>query len=213
MINKKPNILLLGCPGSGKGTVAKQLVAKQGYLQLSTGDMFRETIKSQSELGKKVQALIASGNLVSDDITNQLIESYIVKALKDNQHFVLDGYPRTINQAQFLDKICKLDQVILLDCPQELAIKRISGRLSCNQCGAIFNEYFNPPKVQGVCDCCGGQLIKRKDDAPESALYRFSVYAKLTEPLINYYQKQGLLTTIKMDQDTDLYQEVLKVLK
>ena len=136
MIKKMPNIVLLGAPGCGKGTLAKHLVKEMGYVHFSTGDMFREIIQTPTELGKKIKAIMDSGSLISDDITNEMIKTYIEKALKENKHFILDGYPRTINQAKYLKSILDIDLAIYLTISLETAVKRISGRVTCPKCGS-----------------------------------------------------------------------------
>ena len=203
MIKKMPNIVLLGAPGCGKGTLAKHLVKEMGYVHFSTGDMFREIIQTPTELGKKIKAIMDSGSLISDDITNEMIKTYIEKALKENKHFILDGYPRTINLA------------IYLTISLETAVKRISGRVTCPKCGAIFNKYFKPTKVENVCDICGSQLKTRADDNAETAKKRYEVYIQNTEPLINLYKEEKVLVEVDADKESSdkILLEVEQILK
>ncbi len=213
MINKLPNIILLGAPGSGKGTIAQLLVKKYNYKQLSTGDLFRETSKLNTPFGSKIKEIIASGQLINDDITNEIIASYIKQCLQDNIPFILDGYPRTINQAKFLKSICDIDCVIYLDIPFELALKRITGRLTCLNCHTIYNSYFKKPKIEGICDICGSKLNQREDDKLESAKKRFNVYQTSTFDLVNYYRNEHKLITIKIDEsNSDLLPKIEKII-
>ena len=137
-----PNIIFLGAPGSGKGTVAKQLVDKYGYLHLSAGDIFRQTLNQNTPLAEQVKEYIKQGKLVPDNFTNNMMKQYIISAINNNEHFILDGYPRTIDQAEFLKTICDIDLVVYLDISEDLATKRIIGRRNCPKCGEIYNIYF-----------------------------------------------------------------------
>ena len=209
MIKRMPNIVLLGAPGCGKGTLAKHLVKEMGYVHFSTGDMFREIIQTPTELGKKIKAIMDSGSLISDDITNEMIKTYIEKALKENKHFILDGYPRNISQAKILEEILKelnqdLGVVIYLDIDKKLALNRALGRITCPKCGASFNEIIenSKPKNIGICDYCNSTLVKRSDDNEESFLNRFDTYLNKTKELIDYYNDLGVLRTIKIDDNS-----------
>lgn len=213
MIKKLPNIILLGSPGSGKGSLAKQLVDRLGYKHFSTGDLFRETMNKDTPLSKQIKETIARGDLISDDITNAMIKDYLVNAVKHNQHFILDGYPRNLKQAEFTASIVDIDKVIYIDIAEELAIKRISGRISCPKCKAVFNTYFTKPKDPGICDCCGTELIHRKDDNIESAKHRFDVYKEQTQPLINYYRKKNKLIGVIATENNNIYDDVIKIIK
>ena len=215
MIKRMPNIVLLGAPGCGKGTLAKHLVKEMGYVHFSTGDMFREIIQTPTELGKKIKAIMDSGSLISDDITNEMIKTYIEKALKENKHFILDGYPRTINQAKYLKSILDIDLAIYLTISLETSVKRISGRVTCPKCGAIFNKYFKPTKVENVCDICGSQLKTRADDNAETAKKRYEVYIQNTEPLINLYKEEKVLVEVDADKESSdkILLEVEQILK
>lgn len=211
--NHLPNIVLLGAPGSGKGTLAQQLVSKFHYQHLSTGDMFRETVKQNSPLAEKIKAIMARGELVHDDLVNQMIKTYIDRCIQNNTPFVLDGYPRTINQANYLKTICDIEVVIYLDINEELAIKRIIGRRSCPQCHSVYNIYFKKPKHDNMCDNCHTTLIQRPDDSIELAKNRFKVYHEQTYGLVDYYQKQKKLITIKIvDNNQHLLDQVSQII-
>ena len=203
---KKPNIIFLGAPGSGKGTVAKQLVEKYGYLHLSTGDLFRETLSQNTPLAKQIREYVKQGKLVPDDVTNNMMKQYIVNAINNSKHFLLDGYPRTIEQAEFLKTICDIDLVIYLNISEDLATKRIIGRRNCPNCGEIYNIYFKKPIKDNICDKCNTPLSQRKDDNAEVAKTRFQTYQSATSPLINYYQQQNKLASINVnDNNTDVF--------
>lgn len=199
MINNKqlPNLILLGALGCGKGTISNFLVKKYHYLHFSTGDMFRETLNKSGPLANKIKELMAKGSLIPDNITNQMIKDYVTNAIKNNQPFILDGYPRTINQAKFLQSICNIDKVIYIDVDKDLAIKRIDGRRNCPKCNKSYNIYFMPPKHENVCDVCSLPLVQRKDDNATTAINRFNVHLSSTAPLVDFYKKQGILFTVK----------------
>ncbi len=176
-------IILLGAPGSGKGTLAKQISSDFNIPQISTGDLFRAIVKDNSTLGKKVKELINGGSLVPDDITIKILKQRIAK--EDCQNgYILDGFPRTINQAVELEKITNIDAIILLDIPFETIVQRLSSRRTCAQCGEIYNtSSYNLP----ICAKCGGGLIVRDDDKPQSIKHRLEVYETTTSPLIDFY--------------------------
>ena len=209
------NLILIAAPGAGKGTLSKDLLEKYNYVHISTGDLLREQVAKGDELGKKIKALMDSGSLISDDITNEMITTYIEKALKENKHFILDGYPRTINQAKYLKSILDIDLAIYLTISLETAVKRISGRVTCPKCGAIFNKYFKPTKVENVCDICGSQLKTRADDNAETAKKRYEVYIQNTEPLINLYKEEKVLVEVDADKESSdkILLEVEQILK
>ncbi len=189
-------IILLGKPGAGKGTISQTLQKKFPTLNhISTGDIFRKVIKEKTELGKKIIAIVKKGDYVPDSITNEVLQN----AIKNIEGFLLDGYPRTINQAEFLDSICKIDKVVLLEVDDEVVIKRLSGRTICETGKHIFNAVGNKPKVEGICDFDGTKLYRRKDDMPEVIKERLKIYNKNTSPLIEYYEKQNKL--IRLDSN------------
>ena len=216
MINKKlPNIIFLGAPGSGKGTIAKKLVEKYNYVHFSTGEMFRETMNLDLPLAAKIRLYMQQGKLIDDDITNNMIKGYLADALAAQKHFLLDGYPRTIDQAEFLKTVCDIDLVIYLDIEENVAIKRITGRRNCPGCGEIYNIFYKKPCRDGICDKCNSTLAQRKDDNVETAISRFNTYKTQTAPLINYYTKTNKLVAINVGEEgvADIFTKVCKLIE
>ena len=193
----KKNIILMGPPGAGKGTLAKQLKSALDLVHISTGDMFRENIKAQTELGKLAQSYIDHGDLVPDSVTIEMLKARLAE--KDcEKGFLLDGFPRTLPQAEALEKLSKeinrpIEVVVNLDCDNEELIRRISGRRVCKNCGAPYHIVTMKPKVEGVCDLCGGPLYQRADDNEEALKVRLDHYVKDTKPLLDFYKERGLL--------------------
>lgn len=194
-------IILMGPPGGGKGTQARLLQDEFGIVQLSTGDMLRAAVKAGTEIGLKAKAVMEAGQLVSDDLMVGVIRARIVEPDCANG-FILDGFPRTIPQAEALDAMLgemgmDLDAVIEVRVPDEMIVERITGRYSCAKCGAGYHDTFQKPKVAGVCDVCGStEFIRRKDDTAETVGTRLEAYHRQTAPLLPYYQERGLLKTI-----------------
>ena len=193
----KKNIILMGPPGAGKGTLAKQLKEALDLVHISTGDMFREAIKEGTDLGKLAASYINRGDLVPDDVTIGIVKERLAK---DDcaKGFLLDGFPRTLPQAEALKKLSveiarPIEVVVNLDCDENELIRRISGRRVCKVCGAPFHVETMKPKVEGVCDLCGGELYQRKDDNEEALRVRLEHYVHDTKPLLDYYQNEGLL--------------------
>lgn len=191
-------ILLLGAPGSGKGTQAKALAGMYGLLHVAPGDVFRQEVKAKTDLGRLVQGIMARGELVSDDITVRIIENKL-----DSQEagFVLDGFPRNVAQAEALDRMLGkngtgLSVVFHLAVSVEEVLKRAKSRRVCSGCGRPYNLSSEPPEVAGTCDCCGGKLVSREDDKEDTVKDRLAVYRKATEPLVQYYRDKGLLEEI-----------------
>lgn len=207
------NLIILGPPGSGKGTQSQFLQEQYNLKHLSTGDLFRDEIMKQSPIGKKAQAYVDKGQYVLDEITNEII-SNTLKIIKHN--FILDGYPRTTSQVVYLDKVLanldeNLSMVLYLDINEETVIKRLSSRITCPQCKAIYNLHFLPPKVNGICDNDGIKLIKRIDDSDEKTIInRLKTYKLATAPLVDSYQARGLLRTVDANQDNSNIKEQIK---
>ena len=207
------NIIFIAPPAAGKGTQSNLLKDKYDYVHISTGDMLREIVSSDSELGKVVKNIIDKGNLVSDDLIFKLLKSKL-NSIK-GKPFILDGFPRTLNQALFLDNDLKIDNyiVIYLDLSKEDAIKRIDGRLTCS-CGKSYNlnDINLKPKIIGICDNCGNVLVKRNDDNLEAFKIRFDVFLKNIKPLIDYYKDKNKLKVVNVNRDVnDIFREILKV--
>jgi len=185
-------IVMLGPPGSGKGTYSSRLASRLGIPHISTGDIFREEIKSGSELGRRISSYVSNGKLVPDEVVNMVMEKRLSKE-DCRKGFILDGYPRTLNQAEFLDRVSSIDVVVNLNVPDEVIVRRLSSRLICRNCGAIYNKITLPPKVDGVCDKCGGELYQREDDKPEIVRERIGIYKKEVAPLLEYYRRRGIV--------------------
>lgn len=201
------HILLMGPPGAGKGTQAAKLVEKFNVPHISTGDMFRAAVKEGTELGKQAKACMDSGQLVPDSVTIGIVKERLAKP-DCKEGFILDGFPRTIEQADALDRTLtelgiKLDRVINIDVPAEDLISRMTGRRICKSCGATYHVAFNPSQLDGKCDNCGGELYQRDDDREETVTKRLTVYKAQTQPLIDYYRAQGLYTEIDGRQEID----------
>lgn len=210
-------IIMLGAPGAGKGTQAKKIAAKYQIPHVSTGDIFRANIKNGTELGMKAKGYMDAGGLVPDEITIGMLLDRIHEADCENG-YVLDGFPRTIPQAESLTQALagmdeKIDYAVNVDVPDENIISRMSGRRACLNCGATYHIVYNPPKQEGVCDVCGDKLVLRDDDKPETVQKRLSVYHDQTQPLIEYYEKAGVLKQVDGTQDMEaVFQDIVKIL-
>jgi len=196
------NIMMFGPPGAGKGTFAQELCKKYKIPQIASGDLFREALKNKTELGLKAKGFMDKGELVPDDITIGLISERINKDDCKNG-FILDGFPRTIEQADALKNITKIDIVLNLIVTDKIIIQRLSARVQCKECDAIFNLVNIPPKKAGICDHCGGELFQRDDDKEEAIKNRLVVYRKQSEPLIEKYRKEGILVDIDAEQELE----------
>lgn len=206
-------IIMLGAPGAGKGTQAKQIADKYSIPHISTGDIFRANIKNGTELGKKAKQYMDQGALVPDELTCDLVMDRIQQDDCKNG-FVLDGFPRTIPQAEALDAALekineKMDYAIDVDVPDENIVNRMSGRRACLNCGATYHLISIPPKIEGICDRCGSEIVLREDDKPETVQKRLKVYHEQTQPLIDYYKNQGILKSVDGTQPMD---EVFKAI-
>ncbi len=210
-------IIMLGAPGAGKGTQAKQIAAKYSIPHISTGDIFRANIKNGTELGKKAKSYMDQGLLVPDELTCDLVVDRISQEDAANG-YVLDGFPRTIPQAEALTNALnargeKIDYAINVEVPDSNIVSRMSGRRACLGCGATYHVEFNAPKKEGICDTCGGELVLRDDDKPETVQKRLNVYHDQTQPLIEYYNKAGALKEVDGTQDIDVvFQDIVKIL-
>ena len=203
------NLIFLGPPGAGKGTIAAMTKEEFGIPHVSTGDLFREAIHNQTELGKRVKSILDSGDLVPDELTVKIVRERLDES--DAQSgFILDGFPRTIPQAEALEEFRTIDAVINFQVDKELIIKRLSGRRIAKQSGRVYHIHYNPPKVEGKCDETGEELIQRDDDKPEAVEHRLEVYHSQTAPLISYYRERDLLKDLDASPDPD---EVFRRLK
>ncbi len=194
-------LILLGAPGAGKGTVAKLLTKIDGSVQISTGDILRGAVAAGTELGKKAEAAMKAGDLVSDDLIMGIME----ERLKEDDckaGYLLDGFPRTIPQAEALKELLekmgeKLDCAVEIDVPREVILDRLTTRRTCTECGEIYNVKSNPPKEEGKCDKCGGPVVQRDDETEEAISNRLNVYNEQTAPLVDFYRNEGLLLSVK----------------
>lgn len=209
------NIILLGPPGCGKGTQSKMLSEELGFLELSTGHLFRNIAKEKNELGDKIKDILSSGKLVGDELVDQLVDDFYKKN-SSAKGVILDGYPRSTNQANSLKVILekynsKIDLVLYFDLDENLLVKRIIGRYTCEKCGSIYNSFFNNTKVDNICDQCGSEeLNKRSDDSEEVVIERLKVYKSNTKPLLDYYSDH-LVTLDASCSKEDVFEQMLKV--
>lgn len=215
---KNKNLVFLGPPGAGKGTLSELLLQDEGLVHISTGDILRAEIAAGTELGKNAKALMDQGKLAPDQIVAGMVAARLAQP-DCERGFILDGFPRTAAQAQLLATAVAgtdraLDKVALFDAPRELLMRRLTARLVCRQCKTSFNKLFAPPAKEGVCDRCGGELYQRSDDSPETVRRRLQVYDEQTAPLINFYRNNGLLATIDASLPKDrAYAALRAVLK
>ncbi len=206
------NLIFLGPPGAGKGTMAS--LAKDFYNipHISTGDLFRAAISNETALGKQVKAILAAGDLVPDEVTIAMVQERLLEGDTD-RGYILDGFPRTIGQAESLDEFADIDHAVNFNIPREMIVKRLTGRRVAKRSGKLYHIIYNPPKVEGVCDVTGEPLIQREDDKEEAILNRLDVYDEQTAPLIAYYRKQGKLVDIDSSLSTDeVFKQLLRSL-
>mgnify|MGYP000645625510 FL=1 len=201
------NIILMGLPGAGKGTQASEIVKKFPIPHISTGDMFRKAIKDETDLGKEAKSYMDRGELVPDEVTVGIVKERISED-DAKKGFLLDGFPRTIDQAESLSQIMseldrEIDAVINIEVPEEELMNRLTGRRICEKCGTTYHLVFNPPKVDGICDIDGGKLYQREDDNPETVSNRLSVNVKQSKPILEYYNEKGVLKNIDGSKDIE----------
>ncbi len=209
-------MIFLGAPGAGKGTFANMLSKEINITHISTGEIFRNEIRSKTKLGKTAKKYVESGGLVPDEIVTKMVSKRLIDP-DCSKGFILDGFPRTINQAKLLtdalSKISKsIDSVIYFEAGDSLLIQRLTARLACRQCNENFNKIFSPPRLEGICDKCGGELYQRADDSLATAKSRLSLYKEQTEPLVKYYKNKGVLSTLNSERGKNVvFPELLKM--
>ncbi|HOB87651.1 MAG TPA: adenylate kinase [Bacillota bacterium] len=211
-------IVLLGPPGAGKGTQAERMVQKYSLAYISTGDILRSAVKSGSPLGTKAREYMEKGQLVPDELVVNIVKERLLEP-DCARGALLDGFPRSVSQAQALESVLsplgkKIDRVIHIDVTEDELVARLTGRRVCRECGSSYHIKFNPPKVRNVCDHCGGELFQREDDSLNTVKERLAVYREQTEPLIQYYSRQGLLSTINGNDDIDeIFARIVEILE
>ena len=214
-MKKDINVVLLGPPGSGKGTQAELMTAKLGFVHYSTGEVFRDHIKRKTPVGLEVEEYVSAGKLVPDEVVLEVANAFVTEQV--SKPVVFDGFPRTIPQAEGLDRVLdghdqQVDYAILVDLSDDEVVKRLTARRQCRECGKIFNLTFKPPKQEGVCDECGGELYQREDDKEETIRDRLRVYHEQTEPLIEYYDGKFRLERIAGEIGRDrVFEEVSRI--
>jgi adenylate kinase len=214
-LDKKIYVVLIGPPGVGKGTQATLLQDKMGALQLASGDIYRKEIEAQTELGKTAKNYVEQGQLVPDSVTINMMRGALGKREVKEKGFILDGFPRTVEQAKSLDEMLKelempLTAVISIDVPDEVVVERISGRLTCPHCNRMYHVKARPPKQAGVCDVCGTQLVVRKDDNPETIRERLKTFHQNTKPVIDYYRSTNRLLSVDGSLSPEqVYQQIV----
>lgn len=212
------NVLLMGPPGAGKGTQADLIKDRYPIPHISTGDMFREAVSTGTELGKEAKKYMDSGKLVPDEVTIGIVQERLAQD-DCKEGFLLDGFPRTVKQAEALDQVLaklgkKVEAAINITVPEDILYERMSGRISCKDCKTVYHLKFNPPAKAGICDKCGGELIQRSDDQGDTVKRRLEVYAEQTNPLIEYYEKQGVLYDIDGNRDSQaVFADIAKVME
>ena len=209
------NLILMGLPGAGKGTQSEKIVETYGIPHISTGDMFRAAAEQKTPLGLEAKSFMDSGNLVPDKVTNGIVRDRLAEP-DTEKGYLLDGFPRTLGQAKALEEITNelekpLDAVIYIDVDRDVLVERLAGRYICKNCGATYHKIYNPTKVPGVCDQCGGtEFYQREDDKPETVKKRIDVNTELTEPLLSFYRERNILYTVDGEQDVEAVFEAVQ---
>lgn len=213
------NILLMGLPGAGKGTQSEHISRDYPMVHIATGDIFREAIKNETELGLQAKQYTDAGNLVPDEVTNNLVKERLSQDDVRTNGFMLDGYPRTIEQAKALQENLAdinetIDAVILIDVDTQVLEDRLSGRIICRECGATYHKMYNPPSTEGVCDNCGSNdFYQREDDTPEKVSYRIQLQMESTKPILDFYEEQGILHRINGENPIEkVYRQIRDIL-
>lgn len=201
-VKRELKAVMFGAPGAGKGTYASRLQQKLGVETIATGDIFRELMKEDSELGRKVKGYVEKGLLVPDEVVVGVLKQRLSK-IPSGKGFILDGYPRTLEQAKALEALNEIDVILLIDVPDWLIIERLSSRRICRNCGTVYNIRFLKPKVEGVCDKCGGPLYQRSDDTPEVIKKRLQVYQEQSKPLLEYFNKKKVPVVVSKTTSLD----------
>ena len=213
------NLILMGLPGAGKGTQAEKIIAEYKIPHISTGDMFRAAMANETALGLKAKSYMDQGALVPDEVTNGIVKERLAQD-DTKEGFLLDGFPRTLDQAKALDQMLKelgkkIDAVIDIHVPEEILVNRLAGRYMCRNCGATYHKIFNPTKVEGTCDRCGGhEFYQREDDKPETVKNRLAINIKSSQPILAYYKEEGLLQSIDGNREIDaVFADVKKIIE
>ncbi|MCK5707195.1 MAG: adenylate kinase [Candidatus Aureabacteria bacterium] len=212
------NLILVGPPGAGKGTLAERLIDEKGFMHISTGQILREALANKTQIGLEAKAYMDKGELVPDEVVTGIVMEKLSEDEVRTKGFMLDGFPRTLNQAELLDEGLKkygieIEVVIYLEADQDTIIKRLSGRRACRECGRNFNIYTMKPQKEGVCDHCHGELFQRDDDKEETVRNRLKVYSDSTAPLVDFYKEKGSLKTFNGNNDLNvIYSEIKNVL-
>ena len=214
---KKKNLIFLGAPGAGKGTISNVLIAKYGVAHISTGDILRAEVAKGTPAGQEAAVIMKAGKLVPDELVCAMVKNRLAEPDCENG-FILDGFPRTIPQADRLAAVLaelgkEIDYAIYLKVEDDVLLQRLTARLNCRGCDAIYNKLFKPSKVEGICDCCGSELYQRSDDSLETAKNRLAVFYKQTSPLIEYYEKAGLLLNIETTDSEEIMAELVAALE
>ena len=213
------NVVLLGPPGSGKGTQAALLGKEFSLFHFSTGEMFREAVRQGSDLGRIVEEIMRKGELVPDDVLYSLVKQKVASVASKGKGILFDGYPRTLVQCEQLDEILAandlvLQRVVFIDVPEDILVKRLSGRLYCPKCSANYNEYYKPPKTDNTCDECSHELARRSEDYPEAIQERLNVYKRQTLPLLNYYRGKEKLSEVNGGNNVDVvFNEICVIMR